>query len=392
MLIGLLALLTLAVVVGRLIGPGSRARFPSSFVGDAEGLLAFRRVLETLPRPVEILTRPYDELPAGPGLLIVATPLQRAVDAREETALRAWLDGGGALLVVDDAGITEQSHRLFTLLDDAGLSRQLPVVDLDPSTLLPERPAVTPARGAPVSPSGDDLATLRLHRDAGLLPDSDAIPLAYNDTPEVVAAEGRLGQARVVRVMGPLLANDRIALGDHLTFAMRLVDDLRDDGPVVFDEYHHGYGGMVSVVRNLDAAALMWVAASALIAAALYALARGIRFGPPRAVPEPPRRSSLEFVRSMASLYQRADARDHALEAMTQRVRREARQRWSIQPKAGTARLGLEIAQRSGVAHDRVLELMARAEGAGSRHRLDEREMVHRARALALLEEEVFGD
>src|SRR5204862_5515509 len=132
------------------------------------------------------------------------------------------------------------------------------------------------------------------------------VPLALRDDAEVVAGAGVLAGGRVVRILGPLCANDQLLAGDNLELALRLVADLRRGGPVVFDEYHHGYGGFSPLGRGLDGRALAFAAVQGVAAACLYAAARGRRFGPPRVVPDPPRRSSLEFVRSMAALYRRA--------------------------------------------------------------------------------------
>src|SRR5439155_22648688 len=158
----------------------------------------------------------------------------------------------------------------------------------------------------------------------------------------VAAALATLGRGRIVRVFGPILANDRLLVGDNLEFALRLVGALRRNGPVVFDEYHHGYGGLLPGSRGIDRAALLAAGAQVLLAALAYGAARGVREVPAVPAPDRRRRSSLEFVRSLASLYQRARARRHVLASELARFEREARARWEAAGAAAGGAAGTE--------------------------------------------------
>jgi len=391
--VGMVILLLGGAFLGRWMGTGRRARFPSSFEGGPEGLLAFRLLLEELGCPTQIFTRPWDDLPLDEprGVLLLASPVQREVDVREAIAIRAWLRSGGAMLIVDDATLGERSVRLDRILETAGLEREFPIVDLDPATLLPARPELDHAAGLGAYPAGDDLVRLKLHEGAGVRPGTESIPLVTGERGEVVVAEGALGSGRVVRILGPLLANDQIAYGDHLKLALRLVESLRGEGPVRFDEYHHGHGGIAPVVRDLDRSVVAWAVLQVLAAAVLYGFARGVRFGPARPAPEPSRRSSLEYVQAMAALYLRARASRHAIEATLNRFAREARSRWSLREAISLEELGREVAVRSGIPSERVLGPLLLARRALGHKAVGEREMLVRVRALARLEVEVLG-
>ena len=390
--VALLAMLLLLAFFGQSFGPSSRARFPSSFAPEPEGLLAFRLLLAKLDVPVEVLRRPWDDLaPGSSGLLLVATPLQRGPDQEETRNLRGWLEAGGALLLIDDASQLERSPQLDRLLDRLQLAATAPLTDIDPHTLGLKRPDSIVAHGTPAMPAGSDLTELHLNSEAAFEESSRGIPLAITVDSDVVVAEIRVGRGRVVRVLGPLLANDRIGTGDNLTFALRLIDDLRGEGPVRFDEFHHGHGGLLPSHR-IDHQAIAWAGLQTLVVALLFGFARGIRFGPPRPERASRRRSSLEFVRSMAMLYRRASSRRHVVEAARQRLVREARTRWALAEELPLERLAETLAHQSNLPREEVVGAFRAAEQAIRSPGLTERTMIARVRELARLEQEAFGE
>ncbi len=388
--VALLILMALGALLGALLGSASRARFPSSFAGEPEGLMAFRRLLQELEVPTATLKRPWHKLDPATGVLVVATPLQRPVARRERQALADWIADGGALLVVDDATAVEATLLLDELLLEAGLDRAAPLPELDLQTFLPGRPGTTAADGTAARPSGTELDPITLHAGGGFRGRFRGLPLAVRGEGGTVAAEASLGAGRIVRVLGPLLANDRLTEGDNLELGLRLVHDLRGDGTVVFDEFHHGYGGVLAGYREIERSAIAWALVQAVVVTALYGFARGVRFGPPRLLPPRHRRSSLEFVHSMASLYRRGGHRRQMLGRMLERFRREARARWGLEEQLASPALARAVARRAGLPPEGVAETLERVELAAAGPRLGERELLELARELDRLEREVF--
>jgi hypothetical protein len=99
------------------------------------------------------------------------------------------------------------------------------------------------------------------------------------------------------------LQNARLARGDNAAFAL----ELAGRGPLIFAESAHGYGTERGLAALPDEA--KGALALLLVAALLYLLARGKRFGPVEedARPLAPRR--VEYVDAMAALLERADRR-----------------------------------------------------------------------------------
>jgi hypothetical protein len=390
--VAIASLLGALAFLGRAIDPPPRTRYPSSVEAAPEGLLAFRRLLVELDVPATLWTDSWealdDEEPTG--MLVVATPLTRPPTTLEAGSLREWVSRGGALLVVDDATELERSVALDRMLANLGLGATAPLADVDRTRITVARPETAPSRGTPALPSSPELAPLFLHATSGLAADGWAVPLAVRDDGLATAGSVSLGHGAAARVLGALLANDRIADGANLDLALRLVERLRGAGPVRFDEYHHGRGGLLGGGR-VRGERLAWAGLQALGALLLFAVARGVRFGPLRDEPRPARRSSLEFVHSMAALYRRAGARAHVVAEASERFVREARARSALPEDLAGPRLAQAIAAASGVDAARVATTLERADRAAASPVLAESEMVACVRELHGLEQEAWG-
>ena len=390
---GLFLVLTVLAVLGQTMGTGFRTRFPSSLAGEAEGVLAFRRLLIELEQPVRTLGSGWDGPDLhGPGLLIVTTPLQRGVRAEEISALSRWLRNGGSLLVVEDASVLERSPELDRFLADSGLPSVAPVVEINPATLKPGRPVRFPSSGGPGLPEELHIRRIQLNHRAAIDPDEQARILSLSDDGFVTAATLDHGEGDIALVMGPLLANDRLLEGNTLEFALWLVEELKGGGEIWFDEYHHGHGGLLVTLGSLHRPALAWAALQAVLAALLYALTRGIRFGPPRPVPDPPRRSNLEFVHSMASMYRRASAGRYALEMTLNRLRRETGWLTGKPDNATPTEIAAALSKRYRLPGGATTAALRAAHHATEQNRLSDRELLARAGELAVLQQEITGE
>jgi len=117
---------------------------------------------------------------------------------------------------------------------------------------------------------------------------------------------------------------------------------------LLIDEYQHGYGRAISVLEHLfSSRALIPLLQGMFILLVLWA-GKGRRFGPPRQLLQEERSSSLEYVRAMAQLYQRAKVRPLALKAVVSWIEEEAKnilvhRDRNLQNKLLAARQHLEI-------------------------------------------------
>ena len=158
----------------------------------------------------------------------------------------------------------------------------------------------------------------------------------------------RLGGGTVLRLADSSpLQNRRLGAGDNAAFGLALAGP--PSRPVEFLESYHGYG----TGSGLSALPLSWklLLAGLGLAAIVYMVARGRRFGPPEEEGRtlaPPRR---EYVDSLAAVVARSRRRD----ASVGPVRREARdavlRRAALPPDAGHAAFRA-AASRVGLAEE----------------------------------------
>ena len=98
------------------------------------------------------------------------------------------------------------------------------------------------------------------------------------------------------------LDNAGMRLRDNVHYAVALIDDLRRDGPVIFDETLHGFEDSPSLWRALFRFPLVLVSLQVIVCAVLLLWAAVGRWGPPKAA-APPLPSGKDFlIRNTAAL------------------------------------------------------------------------------------------
>ena len=149
-------------------------------------------------------------------------------------------------------------------------------------------------------------------------------------TRHVPAVMGRrIGSGRVLLLGDPdFLRNSILRGGDAAVLAVRLIEwvDPGHARPLVFDEYHHGYGNhadMVSTVMDAlsgtaPGRALLMAAAAALV----LLLALSVRPIAPVNVKVIERRSPLEHVGALSRVYERIGATRLAAHRLVRGLRR----------------------------------------------------------------------
>jgi hypothetical protein len=236
--------------------------------------------------------------------LIVAFPddsVRGSWDAREHSALRAWVRGGGRLI---DIGLWPRSGK-----DD-------PKGDL---VFLEDAPLDHGRLHGPWS------ALLRSLGDRGtmrLIPVKHArVETLLGDRSGPLVVRYRYGRGEVIGVASASFFENRaLGRGDDARLAY-LAGRPGHGGIVAFDESVRGDVVVKPWYRALDAAELVALAVAAL-AGLLWLFYGIIPLGPAvrlRAAREP---TSEEFVDAVAALYERARARDHARDALVADARR----------------------------------------------------------------------
>ncbi len=303
-LAGLFAALALFIA----LGPGRAASVPgsgaSSHASGPRGALALYRWIEALGYDVRRLQYAERFAPdPEAAVLIVLGPSERYT-GDEAAAVAEWVERGGVLILADDRpGQLGGAAPLFRAFDIE--------LFVPPENPLPEpAPVLQPAFSAPparavVASAPTVLRTTR----------ADAVPLAgANAAPLVLGLPYGNGYVFASAALHPF-TNGGLDEGDNAAMVLNMLRRAPQGGRIVFDEYHHGFISQPSLRALLLGTPWGWAILYTALMLAAYLAFTGRRFGRP--VPlqaETARRSSAEYLESMAGLLRRAGRRE-ALQA-----------------------------------------------------------------------------
>jgi len=340
--IGFALLLALALTVAFLAGRRQRGTVAvwepvSTYRTGPTGGRGAYDVLARLGVPVERRRTPLFDLARQPrrrpALLAVVSPEQWLAPAEREAVAR-YVDSGGALVAVGDAGGLTRCFGWDTAEPD---SADREGQGDSASVVTPAGLSHLPRIAWVLRPFGEDSLELRKKRGLGRLTRTDdvchAVERAAVDTllatahlaPVVLRLRFRGGGSVVLVSDDGYLRNAAWRTTDAPELLVPLlVPPTR--GRVSWDEYHHGYGEQHPLGRAL----VDWMAGSPvgralfqLAAVALLWLAvRAVRFGPARAVVERRRRSPLEHVEALAAGLEGASGVDAAVALTVSGLRR----------------------------------------------------------------------
>jgi hypothetical protein len=194
------------------------------------------------------------------------------------------------------------------------------------------------------------------------------------------------GQGRIVVLSDPfIVANGGIGLKDNLQLAINLLSS--SDGVIAFDEFHQGRG----VTRNAFASyfsgtPVLAICGQIVLLILLMLWTRGRRFARPLPLPVVDRRSSLEFVASMAELQQRARAFDLAIENIYSRTRRVLTRYAGLDYNSPRSEIAKRVADRSTLNAHQLETLMRQSEEAINGGAISERQSIHLVKRLREVE------
>jgi hypothetical protein len=194
------------------------------------------------------------------------------------------------------------------------------------------------------------------------------------------------GKGRIILLSDPfIVANDGIGLKDNLQLAINLLST--SDGLIAFDEFHQGraatHNAFVSYFAGTPVLAICGQLALLIL---LVLWTRGRRFARPLPLPKVDRRSSLEFVASMAELQQRARAFDLAIENIYSRTRRVLARYAGVDYNTSRGEIAARIAARSTLSAHQVETLMRQSEDAINGEAISERQSIQLVKRLREVE------
>jgi hypothetical protein len=314
----------------------------SSYAAHGDGAMAAFLLLKQLGYDVERSFEPLAARRYAPDhtVIIVADPAEPP-SQQDARALRAFVEAGGEVLAVGmsaaaflpsspAAGAKSGPERMESAAIVSPLSAGVPVVEM--------APAVFP------------------------LPlDSPYVPIyGSQKEPAVLSASFGKGRATWWADSTPLV-NRGIARNGHVELLINAVGD-PGEKRIVWDEFYHGHARSVwSYVMGtpLPLGILQLAIAGGV---ALFSFSRRRRPIRPQVVE--PRTSPLEFIDTMAGLYERARTASAAVETMRSHVRRQVVLIAGLPPSAGDEQVANAAADRFPLDRMDLTALLADAKRA----------------------------
>lgn len=341
--IGLVGALFVGLLIFLLVVPRDEsggANRPTSHSSQDAGTMALYRWLGDLGYRVERLEYRDFTLDATSDLLFVLGP-NEAFTPDQTAAVVKWVEAGGALILADErhlgasaplfqafgARLKPSSTTQVQIVQPVASVRQLEVRS---SSVLEQLPAA-----AAILVESNAMPVL-----AGFVYGEGYVYLSSSTAPFSNAGLGQAGSAELV---------------------LHLVERVGPNGRILFDEYHHGFVREPSVGSLLTGSAWGWAVLYALLMTALYLVLSGRRFGRPIALrEESARRSSAEYLESMASLLRRGRKSGYLLAHYRTNLKRRLARPYGINPNQDDAAFVAALAALRPIDAAALNSLLAR--------------------------------
>lgn len=194
------------------------------------------------------------------------------------------------------------------------------------------------------------------------------------------------GKGRIVALSDPfIVANNGIGRADNLILAVNVITGA--PGLIAFDEFHQGHAATQNaLIQYFQGTPVLALCGQFALLGLAIIWSRGRRFARPLPLPHVDRRSSLEFVASMAELEQRAKAHDLALENIYARVRRVLVRHAGLSNLSPRAEIAARVFARSGLDRHELESLMRSCEDTINGAPTNRKEILRMARRLREIE------
>jgi hypothetical protein len=325
-------------------------------------------------------------------------------------AVLGWVNNGGRLVIID-RHLNDELMPNFSEWTISATQFGFPSLDTNPAdatqmtenvtALQPVQPTILTQNINGVMPSrfASRLKVARLPAPESTepLPPVIVTPGEYSGVPIVHISDrnGALlvdfdyGLGNIMVLSDPyLVSNGGIRLNDNLQLAINML--AARGGLIAFDEYHQGRGISQNPFASYFAGTpVLAIAAQVLLLVLLILWTNARRFGRPLPLPAVDRRSSLEFVASMAELQERSRAFDLAIENIYTRTRRVLARHAGVNYNSPRSEIAERIASRSSIDKHRLETLMRQCEEVINGQSASWRKAVDLVRRLRAVEREL---
>lgn len=349
-LAGLFVALIVFVAVGPRLRPNQGenpdlATSRSSEPGGTQALYTWLGQIGYDARRLEYRAFELDERDAA---LLILNPIE-SIGVAEADLILGWVERGGTLIFANDQNDTFIGNDLLDQLDIR--------INVSSTT-------ETITRAQTLQPMFDQPPAGELLVNTGRIlqvdsPDHVAL-VGTEDVALLVGIKRGSGYIFISSATHPF-TNAGLRHDANAALVLNLLRRVPPGGRILFDEYHLGFYTPPSPTVTLLSNPLGWGAAYALLALALYLALSGRRFGRPVPVREDmARRSSAEYVESMADLLQRAGQRGYVLKHYHTTLKRRLAAPAGISPQLDDTAFVRELARFREIDEAALARLLTR--------------------------------
>ena len=303
-----------------------------------------------------------------------------------------WTNFGFPDLDTDPADTKKMTENVTALLPAQPTTLTRGVTSIMPSRFasrvtiaspaeVPAGSVATPSPGLPTDSAADTLGEYTTGSPA---------PITHiADNNGALLVDYSYGLGRVVVLSDPyIVSNGGITLNDNLQLALNTLG--YSEGVIAFDEYHQGRGISGNALATYFAGTpVLALAAQVVLLILLVLWTNARRFGRPLPLAQVDRRSSLEFVASMAELQERSRAFDLAIENIYSRTRRVLARYAGVNYNSPRSEIADRVASRSTIDRQKLETLMRQCEEAINGKPINWRQSIDLVRRLREVERDL---
>jgi len=291
--------------------------------------------------------RPF-ELTDDDAVLVMLNP-SAAISKDHARHIRTWVERGGTLIFAED------TPALFGISDALLDELQMRMTVITGTQMIERAPALQPVFDQP------PVRELNARPRRALAPQRNDYAPLFGAAGQTLIAGIRVGQgyAYISATTHPF-TNSGLRDRQHAALVLNMLRRAPPGGRILFDEYHHGLVAPPAPTDGLLRTPWGWAGIYAVTVTALFLLLGGRRFG--RAVPlreEVERRSSAEYVESIADLYQRGGKRAYMLRHFYASFKRRLAQPYGINPQVDDREFVYQLARLRPIDEAALLALLA---------------------------------
>jgi nucleotide-binding universal stress UspA family protein len=349
LIFGLFAALVLFIIFGPARQPPVPETTPTTHSTADQGAQALYEWVGRMGYTANRLE--YQEFDIGEqtAALVILSPSE-PIEPEEAQIILDWVDQGGTLILADDTS--------NLLGSDNALLRAIDVrIDVYTGTTAIERAQpLQPALDQPAV--GETIVQAKRY----LVPERDdyVALLGSQAYPFLIGMRQGSGYLYLSSSSYPF-TNAGLREPENAKLVLNALRRVASDGIIIFDEYHHGYVRPPAPTTVVLGSPWGWAGTYTMLVVALYLILSGRRFGQP--IPlreETQRRSSSEYVESMADLLQRGGKREYILRHYYQQFKRRLARPYGISPQLADPAFIAELARVRLIDEPALTAMLAR--------------------------------